>query len=191
MSREDGMDGHGIDWIYQCHQVGFWIKSWANHGWFVSRPNHKSDSTRPTWARWQPQNHWLSPTGHVKRRWYGWAWNWLALWMSSGRILHQKLSKSRLIFGTPQPQIWLSSTHMGQIHWLSPSGHVKRWRYGWAWNWLDLWMSSGRILGQKLGKSRLICVTPPSQIWFSTIREGRLLFHIRHDMRSQVYWIPT
>jgi hypothetical protein len=116
MSREDGMDRHGIDWIYGCHQVRFWIKSWANHGWFVSRPHHKSDSARPTWARWPPQNHWLSPSGHVKRRRYGWAWNWLDLWMSSGRILAQKLGKPRLICVTPPSQIWLSTTHMeGQM----------------------------------------------------------------------------
>jgi hypothetical protein len=32
MSRDDGMDEHGMDWIYLCHLVGFWLKSWANHG---------------------------------------------------------------------------------------------------------------------------------------------------------------
>jgi hypothetical protein len=24
MSRYDGMDEHGMDWIYGCHLVGFW-----------------------------------------------------------------------------------------------------------------------------------------------------------------------
>jgi hypothetical protein len=46
---DDGMDKHGIDCLYECHLVGFWLKSWANH---------------------------------------------------------------RLIFVTPQPQIWLSTTHI-------------------------------------------------------------------------------
>jgi hypothetical protein len=36
MSRDDGMDEHGIDWIYGCHLVGFWLKSWANHSQFLS-----------------------------------------------------------------------------------------------------------------------------------------------------------
>jgi hypothetical protein len=31
MARDDGMDEHGIDWLYGCHQVGFWLKSGANH----------------------------------------------------------------------------------------------------------------------------------------------------------------
>jgi hypothetical protein len=31
MSRDDGMDEHGIDWLYGCGLVGFWLKSWANH----------------------------------------------------------------------------------------------------------------------------------------------------------------
>jgi hypothetical protein len=30
-SRDDGMDEHGIDWLYGCHLVGFWLKSWTNH----------------------------------------------------------------------------------------------------------------------------------------------------------------
>jgi predicted SAM-dependent methyltransferase len=25
MPRDDGMDEHGIDWLYGCHQVGFWL----------------------------------------------------------------------------------------------------------------------------------------------------------------------
>jgi hypothetical protein len=25
MSRDDGMDEHGMDWIYGCHLVGFWL----------------------------------------------------------------------------------------------------------------------------------------------------------------------
>jgi hypothetical protein len=29
-----------------------------------------------------------------------------------------------------------------QNHWLTSSGHVKRWWYGWAWKCLGLWMSS-------------------------------------------------
>jgi hypothetical protein len=29
MSRDDGMDEHGIDWMYGCHLVGLWLKSWA------------------------------------------------------------------------------------------------------------------------------------------------------------------
>jgi hypothetical protein len=31
MAIDDGMDEHGIDWIVGCHQVGFWLKSGANH----------------------------------------------------------------------------------------------------------------------------------------------------------------
>jgi hypothetical protein len=31
MARDDGMDEHGIDCLYECHLVGFWLKSWANH----------------------------------------------------------------------------------------------------------------------------------------------------------------
>jgi hypothetical protein len=27
MPRDDGMDEHGIDWPYGCHQVGFWLRS--------------------------------------------------------------------------------------------------------------------------------------------------------------------
>jgi hypothetical protein len=30
MSRDDGMDEHGIDWLLGCHLVGFGLKSWAN-----------------------------------------------------------------------------------------------------------------------------------------------------------------
>ena len=25
------MDENGIDWLYGCGLVGFWLKSWANH----------------------------------------------------------------------------------------------------------------------------------------------------------------
>jgi hypothetical protein len=25
MPRDDGMDEHGIDWLYGCHRVGFWL----------------------------------------------------------------------------------------------------------------------------------------------------------------------
>jgi hypothetical protein len=32
MARDDGMDEHGIDWFNGCYLVGFWLKSWANHG---------------------------------------------------------------------------------------------------------------------------------------------------------------
>jgi hypothetical protein len=85
MSRDDGMDEHGIDWLcecYGCHLVRFFLRSWANHSWwFLSNPNHKSDPAWLTWARWPPRNHRLSSSGHVKRWWHGWAWNWLALWM--------------------------------------------------------------------------------------------------------------
>jgi hypothetical protein len=31
ISRDDGMDEHGIDWLYGCCLVGLWLKSWANH----------------------------------------------------------------------------------------------------------------------------------------------------------------
>jgi hypothetical protein len=31
MSRDDGMDENGIDWLYGCRLKGFWLKSWANH----------------------------------------------------------------------------------------------------------------------------------------------------------------
>jgi hypothetical protein len=31
MSRDDGMDENGIDWIYGCGLIGFRLKSWANH----------------------------------------------------------------------------------------------------------------------------------------------------------------
>jgi hypothetical protein len=51
MAKDDEMDEHGIDWIIGCHLVGFWLSSWANHGRFLSHPNHKSYSTQPTWAR--------------------------------------------------------------------------------------------------------------------------------------------
>jgi hypothetical protein len=45
MSRDDGMDDHGIDWLYGCHLVGFWLKSWANHSHFFPPINYKSDPT--------------------------------------------------------------------------------------------------------------------------------------------------
>jgi hypothetical protein len=35
--------------------------------------------------------------------------------VSFGRILAQQLGKSRQIFVTPQPQILLNTTHMGQM----------------------------------------------------------------------------
>jgi hypothetical protein len=99
------MDEHGIDWLYGCGLVGFWLKSWANHiSWFLSRPGHKSDPVWLTWARWPTQNHSSSSSGHVKRWWYGWEWNWLALSMYSDRILAKKLGKShQLIFVTSWP----------------------------------------------------------------------------------------
>jgi hypothetical protein len=31
MARDDGMDEHGIDWLYGCHLVGFWLKVFASH----------------------------------------------------------------------------------------------------------------------------------------------------------------
>jgi hypothetical protein len=31
MSRDDGMDEHGSDWLYGCRLIGFWLKNWANH----------------------------------------------------------------------------------------------------------------------------------------------------------------
>jgi hypothetical protein len=31
ISRDDCMDENGIDWLYGCGLVGFWMKSWANH----------------------------------------------------------------------------------------------------------------------------------------------------------------
>jgi hypothetical protein len=31
MSRHDGMDERGIDWLYGCHLTGCWLKSGANH----------------------------------------------------------------------------------------------------------------------------------------------------------------
>jgi hypothetical protein len=31
MARDDGMTEHRIGWLYGCHLVGFWLKSWANH----------------------------------------------------------------------------------------------------------------------------------------------------------------
>jgi hypothetical protein len=43
MSRDGGMDEHGIDWLNGCHQVGFWIGKLSNHRWLSSRPDHKSD----------------------------------------------------------------------------------------------------------------------------------------------------
>jgi hypothetical protein len=32
MSRDDGMDEQGIDWIYGCHLVWFWLRGWTNQG---------------------------------------------------------------------------------------------------------------------------------------------------------------
>jgi hypothetical protein len=32
MSRDDGMDEHGIDWLLGCNLVGFGLESWANCG---------------------------------------------------------------------------------------------------------------------------------------------------------------
>jgi hypothetical protein len=29
ISRDDGMDEHGIDWVCRCHLVRFWFESWA------------------------------------------------------------------------------------------------------------------------------------------------------------------
>jgi hypothetical protein len=43
MPRDDGMDEHGIDWLYRCHQVGFWLRSRENLSLFLSQPDHKSD----------------------------------------------------------------------------------------------------------------------------------------------------
>jgi hypothetical protein len=31
MSRDDGMDEHGIDWLCGCVLAGVWLASWANH----------------------------------------------------------------------------------------------------------------------------------------------------------------
>jgi hypothetical protein len=77
------MDENGIDWLYGCGLVGFWMKSWANHiSWFLFHPDHKSDPAWLTWARWPTQSHSLSLSEHIKRWWHdGWEWNWLALWM--------------------------------------------------------------------------------------------------------------
>jgi hypothetical protein len=78
----------------------------------LSPSNPRSYSTWPTWARWPPQNHWLSPSGHNKKWWYGWAWNWLDRWMSSDL---KSGANHRLIFVTPQPQILLNRTHLGMM----------------------------------------------------------------------------
>jgi hypothetical protein len=31
MSRDDGMNEHGIDWLYGCHRVGFFLAKLSNH----------------------------------------------------------------------------------------------------------------------------------------------------------------
>jgi hypothetical protein len=50
MSRDDGMDKNGIDWLCGCHHVGFWLGSWANGRWFcpalTTNPT-QHDSHRP------------------------------------------------------------------------------------------------------------------------------------------------
>jgi hypothetical protein len=47
MSKDDGTDDmHGIDWLCGCHLVRVRLGSWANHSWFLSSPDHKSD---PAW----------------------------------------------------------------------------------------------------------------------------------------------
>jgi hypothetical protein len=28
---DNGMDEHGMDWIYGCHMIGFWLYGWAYH----------------------------------------------------------------------------------------------------------------------------------------------------------------
>jgi hypothetical protein len=83
MSKDDGMYEHGIGWLYGCHLVGCWHRSWANHNQFFSSTDHKSDPAWLTWARWPHQYNSLSSSEHVKRWCHRWSWNWLALWMSS------------------------------------------------------------------------------------------------------------
>jgi hypothetical protein len=34
MSRDDGMDEHGIDWFYGYDRVGFWLGKLSNHSCF-------------------------------------------------------------------------------------------------------------------------------------------------------------
>jgi hypothetical protein len=135
ISRDDGMDENGIDWLYGCTLIGFWLKSWANHiSWFLLHPDHKPDPVWLTWAIWPTENHSLSSSGHVKRWWYGWEWSWLALWISAGRILAENLGKShQLTFVTPDHKsdpAWLTWARWPtQNHSLSSSGHIKRWWY--------------------------------------------------------------
>jgi hypothetical protein len=38
MSRDDGMDEHGIDWIYWCQLVGFWV--WKLGRWQLRILSH-------------------------------------------------------------------------------------------------------------------------------------------------------
>jgi hypothetical protein len=32
ISKDGDIDETGIDWLYGCHHVGFWLKSWTNMG---------------------------------------------------------------------------------------------------------------------------------------------------------------
>jgi hypothetical protein len=42
MTRDDGMDEHGIDWLYECHLVGFWVQKLVSSGRILaSEVGHK------------------------------------------------------------------------------------------------------------------------------------------------------
>jgi hypothetical protein len=38
MSRDDGMDEHGYGWLYGCHLVGFWPRSWEKSQLIFVKP---------------------------------------------------------------------------------------------------------------------------------------------------------
>jgi hypothetical protein len=47
ISRDDGMDEHGIDWLNGCHLIGFWLTEAGQISVdFCHTPttNHKSDT---------------------------------------------------------------------------------------------------------------------------------------------------
>jgi hypothetical protein len=44
MARDDGMDEHGYGWVYGCHLVGFWHRSWGKSQRIFVKPRPQ---TRP------------------------------------------------------------------------------------------------------------------------------------------------
>jgi hypothetical protein len=74
MARDDGMDEHGIDWLYGCHLTGCWLKrSGANHRLIFVTPRpqillnttHMIQMTTPkpliiTIWTWQEMMVWMS-----------------------------------------------------------------------------------------------------------------------------------